>query len=159
MTYLLLLFLIIVANGSPILGHWVLKNRWTYPLDCGWTFFDGRPLLGPAKTFRGVLLAIFITMLFALLIGLSLETGFVISVAAMVGDSLASFTKRRLGMSSGSQALGLDQIPECLFPLLAVQQTYHLTLEGILTTVIAFVILELFLSRILFVFHLRKHPY
>ena len=159
MTYLLLLFLIIIANGSPILGHLVFKNRWTYPLDGGWTFFDGRPLFGSSKTIRGVVLSVLSTMLFAYFMSLSTETGFIISVGAMLGDVLASFTKRRLGMSSGSQALGLDQIPECLFPLLAVQQPYHLTLEGILATVIAFIVLELFLSRVLFVFHLRKHPY
>ena len=159
MIYLELLFLILVANGSPILGHVFLRHHWEYPLDSGWRFFDGHPLLGPSKTIRGVVLSILMTMLCASLIGLPARTGFVISVAAMLGDCLASFTKRRLGMKSESQALGLDQIPESLFPLMALQSTYHLELWGILLTVIGFLILELVLSRVLFFFNLRKHPY
>jgi len=159
MIYLQLLFLILVANGSPILGHVVLKNHWGCPLDFGWRFFDGHPLLGRSKTIRGVLLSILMTMLCASLIGLPTRTGFVVSVAAMLGDCLASFIKRRLGMKSESQAFGLDQIPESLFPLMALQSTSHLELWGILLTVGGFVVLELVLSRALFYFNLRKHPY
>jgi CDP-2,3-bis-(O-geranylgeranyl)-sn-glycerol synthase len=99
------------------------------------------------------------TMVCAPLIGVSARTGFVVSAVAMLGDCLASFTKRRLGKKSESQAFGLDQVPESLFPLLALQSTYHLKLWGILITVIAFVIIELVLSRVLFYFKLRKHPY
>jgi CDP-2,3-bis-(O-geranylgeranyl)-sn-glycerol synthase len=159
MMYFQFLFLILVANGAPLLGHVVLRNHWAYPLDFGLTFFDGNPLLGRSKTIRGVGLSIFMTMLCAPLIGVSARTGLVVSMAAMFGDCLASFSKRRFGMKSESQAFGLDQVPESLFPLLALQSTYPLELWGILFTVVAFVILELILSRVLFYFHLRKHPY
>jgi CDP-2,3-bis-(O-geranylgeranyl)-sn-glycerol synthase len=159
MMYLQLLFLILVANGTPVLAHVVFRNYWTYPLDFGWRFFDGHPCLGQSKTIRGVVLSLLITMVCALLIGVSARIGLVVSGAAMLGDSLASFTKRRLGLKSESQAFGLDQVPESLFPLLALQSTYHLEFWGILITVIAFVILELVLSRVLFYFKLRKHPY
>ncbi len=159
MMYLQLLLLILVANGAPVLGHVVLRNHWAYPLDFALRFFDGRPFLGPSKTIRGVVLSLLITVLCALLIGLSPQTGLVVSGAAMFGDCLASFTKRRLGIKPESQAFGLDQVPESLFPLLALQSIYHLEFWGILITVIAFVILELVLSRLLFYWHLRKHPY
>ena len=159
MIYLQILLLILVANGSPILGHVVLRTHWDYPLDFGWRFFDGHPLLGPSKTFRGVVLSLLMTMLFAPFIGLSTQTGLVISVTAMFGDCLASFAKRRMGRKPESQVFGLDQVPESLFPLIVLQWTYHLELRGIFLTVVGFIILELVLSRVLFYFNLRKHPY
>jgi hypothetical protein len=38
------------------------------------------------------------------------------------GAPLSSFIKRRLALVPSSQAIGLDQIPESLFPLLACRQ-------------------------------------
>src|SRR6478736_778738 len=38
---------------------------------------------------------------------------------AMAGDLFSSFVKRRLHLASSSMAIGLDHIPESLFPLLA----------------------------------------
>jgi CDP-diglyceride synthetase len=159
MIYVQLLFLILAANGAPILGHVVLRHYWAYPLDSGCRFVDGQPLLGSSKTIRGVVLSILITMLCAPLIGVSVRSALVVSGAAMLGDCLSSFTKRRLGLKPESQAFGLDQVPESLFPLLAVQSTYHLEFLGILYTVIAFVVLELVLSRVLYSIKVRKHPY
>ena len=83
MIYLQLLFLILVANGAPILGHVVLKSHLASPLDFGWKFFDGHPLFGPSKTIRGVALSIVMTMVCATLVGLSARTGLVVSGAAM----------------------------------------------------------------------------
>ena len=37
----------------------------------------------------------------------------------MTGDLFSSFIKRRFGSAPSSQALGLDQIPESLLPLVA----------------------------------------
>ena len=159
MIYLQLLFLILVANGAPVMGHVVLRNHWAYPLDFGWRFFDGCPILGRSKTLRGVVLSIIITVFCGPLIGLSARTWLVVSVAAMFGDCLTSFTKRRLGRKSESQVIGLDQVPESLFPLLAIRSTYHLEFLVILIMVIIFVILQLVLSRLVFYIHLRKHPY
>ena len=53
------------------------------------------------------------------LLGLTWQLGLVVGVAAMFGDACSSFIKRRLGMPSGAMALGLDHVPESLFPLIA----------------------------------------
>ena len=66
-----------------------------------------------------------------MVIGLPWNIGLVVAVWAMVGDCLSSFVKRRLKMPSSSMALGLDQIPESLLPLLGVWHQLSLTLEGI----------------------------
>jgi CDP-2,3-bis-(O-geranylgeranyl)-sn-glycerol synthase len=77
----------------------------------------------------------------------------------MLGDLTTSFIKRRLGLPPSSQALGLDQGLESLFPLLAVRSRLGLTAWDILAVVLAFFGLELLLSRLLFRAHLRDRPY
>jgi hypothetical protein len=157
--YLQLLVLISAANGAPLFGHTVLRQRWNFPLDAGVRFFDGRPLLGPSKTVRGVVLALLVTPLVALLLGLDAETGVIVAAFAMLGDVASSFTKRRLGLPSSSQAFGLDQVPESLFPLLAVQYRFALYYAEVVWLVAAFVVLELALSRVLYRLRLRDQPY
>ncbi|HEY8555141.1 MAG TPA: CDP-archaeol synthase [Burkholderiales bacterium] len=157
--HLKLLLLLGVANGAPILGHRILRQRFAQPLDGGARFLDGRPVFGPSKTLRGVALALGATPLAALVIGLDPYLGFVVGLYAMLGDLTSSFVKRRLGMPSSSQALGLDQIPESLFPLLAVRTTLGLAASEIVLLVAVFLILELAVSRVLFKLRLRDQPY
>lgn len=157
--HLKLLLLVGIANGAPLLGPKLLREWFSRPLDGGARFFDGRPILGPSKTIRGMLLALIITPLAGVALGFGAYTGLVVALFAMLGDLCSSFTKRRLGMPSSSQALGLDQIPEILFPLLAVRSRYDLDATEIALLVVVFVILELLLSRVLFKLRLRDQPY
>src|SRR5882724_4149014 len=113
------LALLALANGAPVLGKKIFGSRFSRPLDGGIAFVDGRPLFGPSKTIRGILLSLAATTLAAPLLGLDAATGAVAGAAAMAGDLFSSFVKRRLARKSSSQALGLDQLPESLFPLLA----------------------------------------
>jgi CDP-2,3-bis-(O-geranylgeranyl)-sn-glycerol synthase len=62
-------------------------------------------------------------------------------------------------MAPGSQALGLDQLPESLLPLLAVAGPLAISATEIMATVVTFFVLELLISRVLFRLRLRKHPY
>jgi len=154
-----ILFLLFVANGAPILLDKMLGDRYAWPLDGGRFFVDGRPLLGPSKTWRGVICAVLMTALAAEILGFSLALGVVAATGAMLGDLCSSFIKRRLGMRSSAMALGLDQIPEALFPLLLLRGTWELTNWDLLKLVIAFLVLELALSRILYRLDIRKQPY
>ncbi len=56
-------------------------------------------------------------------------------------------------------ALGLDQIPESLFPMLACRHLLSLSLLDIVLVVVAFFIVELLLSRLLYKLHIRDKPY
>lgn len=76
-----------------------------------------------------------------------MATGLVFSLVALLGDSVTSFIKRRLGLVAGGHAPGLDQVLESLLPLLVVQHRFDLVLSGILGVVIAFVILDLIFWR------------
>ncbi len=154
-----LLVLTTLANGTPIVAKKVCGAHFSFPLDGGTTFFDGRPLFGKSKTLRGILLSILLTAAGALVMGLDLTIGAKVAIAAMAGDLLSSFVKRRLNLPSSSQALGLDQVPESLFPILACRDALSLTIADIALGVGAFFVGELILSRFLFQVHLRDEPY
>ena len=154
-----LLVLITLANGIPIVAKQIFGPRFSFPLDAGTIFFDGRPLFGPSKTIRGILLSVLITTASAPLIGLDLTIGAVVAGAAMAGDLSSSFVKRRLNYPPSSQALGFDQVPESLFPMLACRDALSLTIADIALGVGIFFIGALILSRFLFRAHLRDEPY
>ena len=159
MIYLQLLFLIIVANGSPIIGRWMMSGYWEMPIDRGALFIDGRPILGTSKTYRGLVCSLIGTTLAGALVGLSLQVSLIVSALAMVGDCLSSFVKRRFGYPSGAKTLGLDQIPESLLPMLGMWTVLNLSALGLGLTVVVFVVVELVLSFIGYKLHIRKHPY
>lgn len=154
-----LLVLLTLANGSPLAATLVFRKRFSAPLDGGAKFFDGRPLLGPSKTIRGLLTAIVVTAAGALLLGLDVEIGLLVGATAMAGDLLSSFVKRRLGLAASSQATGLDQIPESLIPVLACWQAMALTALDVLAVCLIFFIGEVVLARLLFRLGLRDRPY
>ena len=151
--------LLTLANGAPVVAKKVLGARLALPLDAGARFFDGRPLLGPSKTIRGVVASVVTTALVAPLLGLSLAVGGLVAALAMIGDLFSSFVKRRLKFPSSSQAIGLDQVPESLLPLLVCQETLSLTAIDVAIGVGVFVVGELILSRLLYDLHFRDEPY
>jgi len=153
------LLLLGVANGTPIFATRFFGKHLNAPLDGGLKFPDGRPLFGPSKTVRGLVLSVACTTLAALLLGLEWITGAGLASASMFGDLLSSFSKRRLGLRAHSQAFGLDQVPESLLPLLLLQQHLGLGYGDIVIIVLAFIALELLLSRLLFRLHIRDRPY
>lgn len=154
-----LLLLLGVANSAPIAARRLLADRWAAPLDGGLNFVDGRPLLGPGKTIRGVAVAVVATALASWALGMSPQVGALLGAVSMAGDALASFVKRRLGVAPSGRATGLDQVPESLLPLLAVQGMLDLSAVQILAVTIAFFILEIPLARWAFRLGLRERPY
>jgi CDP-diglyceride synthetase len=154
-----LLAMMTLANGTPIVAKKIFGPRFSFPLDAGATFIDGQPLFGKSKTIRGIFLSILITTVTAPLIGLDLSIGAIVAVAALGGDLFSSFVKRRLRLPPSSQALGLDQVPESLFPMLACRDALSLTIPDIALGVGVFFVGELILSRLLFQAHLRDEPY
>jgi hypothetical protein len=120
-----LLVLLTLANGTPIVAKKILGPRFSFPVDAGINFRDRRPLFGPSKTIRGIVVSILVTTAAAPLLGLDFGVGATVAVAAMAGDLISSFVKRRLNFPSSSQALGLDQIPESLLPMLACRSAFR----------------------------------
>jgi len=153
------LILVFVANGAPVLAKTALGGWGARPLDFDARFIDGRPLFGRSKTIRGILVSLLATALVAPLLGLSWRVGALAAAAAMAGDLLSSFIKRRLGMEPESMALGLDQTPECLFPLLACRTVLGLSATDVAAATALFLAGELMLSRALYALKIRDRPY
>jgi CDP-diglyceride synthetase len=153
------LLLLGFANGAPVLARKLLQDRLAAPLDAGIMLPDGQPLFGASKTVRGLMASVAATTLAAVLFGLPWYTGVAFAVASLGGDLVSSFLKRRLGLELHAQAFALDQIPEALFPMLLLQTTLDLSATDIAVTIVAFIILELLLSRLLFRLNIRDRPY
>ncbi len=154
-----LMVLLAVANGTPVIAKKIFGDAFGSPLDGGSLLADGRPLFGSSKTLRGIVLAVLVAMACSALLGLGWKPGALLGGVAMAGDLFSSFVKRRLGLPPSSMALGLDQIPESLFPLLACRLLLPLTWLDIGVAVVLFFVGELVLSRILFKLHVRDRPY
>jgi hypothetical protein len=158
--YCQLMMLLLVANGAPVILQRVLKERWAWPVDGGRVMLlDGRRWLGRSITWRGLVSAVLATGLAAVIMNLPFSIGLVAGAWAMAGDLLSSFIKRRLNLAPGDMALGLDQIPESLLPLLAIAGEARLEASAIASLVLVFIGLELLLSRLLYALEIRERPY
>jgi hypothetical protein len=154
-----LLILLVVANGSAVLAKKLLGVAFGRPLDGGALFVDRQPIFGPSKTIRGVVVSVLATSISAALMGLGWEVGTLIATFAMAGDLFSSFVKRRLHLAPSSMAIGLDHIPESLFPLLASRLLLPLSTLDIVAGVTIFVVGALILSPLLFKLNLRDEPH
>lgn len=144
-----LLLLLLVANGTPVLAGALLREHWNRPLDGGHICRDGRRLLGDAKTVRGLLASLLATVAFAAMFGFAWWYGALFSGLAMLGDTASSYVKRRRGYASSCARPLLDQVPESLLPLLALQPLTGAGSEELAVAAIAFFVLDLLLSRLI----------
>jgi CDP-2,3-bis-(O-geranylgeranyl)-sn-glycerol synthase len=76
----------------------------------------------------------------------------------MCGDLMSSFMKRRLGIKSGDSALGLDQSLEALTPAIMLRTPFAFQIKEIVIVVLAFFLLEICLSRLLYRLRIRDRP-
>jgi CDP-diglyceride synthetase len=153
------LFLLAMANGAPVIGKRILGDKMAFPIDGGLMLSDGQPLFGKSKTIRGVVLALVVTTMLAPLVDLEFMKGAMVSAAAMIGDLLSSFLKRRLKIPPSGMTIGLDQIPEALLPALVVRCALPLTSWDIAAIVSIFFVADLLFSRIFFALKIRDQPY
>ena len=154
-----LIALITVANSAPLVARHVLGDVWQQPIDMGLVLRDERRLFGRSKTWRGMLAACLACALVAPLLGLSWWLGIQVGALAMLGDLVASFIKRRLGLAAGARAPRLDSIPEALLPALALRSTLALSWLDVALVVLAFVVLVRVVSPLLHALRLRARPW
>jgi CDP-diglyceride synthetase len=153
------LVLISAANSAPVVAKRFLGPRFDRPIDGGIILSDGNALLGKSKTWRGLAAAVFLSSLVAPILGLPWHAGALTALAAMAGDCLSSFVKRRLGLVSSSRALGLDQIPESLISAWVCSFYLPMGIADIALVVALFFAGEVVLSRLFFFLGLRDRPY
>ena len=143
-----LVLLLVISNATPVILSLLAGRRWNRPLDGNRLFLDQRPLLGPSKTIRGVLGSVVVTALLAPLFSLTALEGAAFALLAMTGDLCSSFIKRRLGIASSRSVPFLDQLPETVLPLWAMQAVLGAGTNEMLAAVALFIVLDLLLSRL-----------
>lgn len=154
-----IVFLLLVANGSPILAECLLRKKLSIALDTGLLFTDGQPIFGTSKTVRGIAASIIGTAVAALVIGQSPAIGLVLGTAAMIGDLASSFMKRRLRLAPTSRSTGLDYVPEALLPALVLAAISDLAAADVVAITAIFVLSAIIISPVLHTFGIRKQPY
>jgi CDP-archaeol synthase len=155
----IVLALLAIANSAPVIARNFLAEVAAWPIDFGWTFVDGQPLFGRAKTIRGLVVAVALAACAAPMTGLSWRIGAATAGASMAGDLLSSFVKRRLRLAPSSMAPVLDQLPESLFGALAASCGLPLGPRDIIVCVAIFCIGQMIVSRIAYALGLRNEPY
>ncbi|MBS0299959.1 MAG: CDP-archaeol synthase [Proteobacteria bacterium] len=154
--FIQLLLLIIIANGAPVLARMIFGNNLDLPVDCGVALPDGNPLFGSAKTWRGIVAALLMTSVAAVLLNYPLIIGFLIASYAVAGDLSSSFIKRRLSMMPSSKAPILDQVPESLLPAFMLMRTFALELPSILLLSFVFLIIDIVMTYMLYHWRVLK---
>lgn len=122
---LLVLFIIrvsLIAIPLYLCNSLALVFGGKHPIDFGKNFFDGKPLLGKGKTFKGTFSGVFFAFLGVLILSTVfpqvnaimatdyLAFGTLLAVGAVFGDFVGSFLKRRLGIARGKSVFLLDQL-------------------------------------------------
>jgi CDP-2,3-bis-(O-geranylgeranyl)-sn-glycerol synthase len=156
---ILILLLLGWSNFLPILGRAVLEERLSVPLDMGYKWIDGRYLLGPHKTWRGIIISVIGTGLAGYFTPFGLVLGLKLAICSMSGDLISSFAKRRMGLKSGSKAFLLDQGLESFLPLWLLKDSLFICRTEIILIISSFALLEIGLSPFLYRLHIRRSPH
>lgn len=151
--------MLVLANGTPVVAARLLKRRWTAPVDGGRCWCDGRPVFGQSKTWRGLVTGALACALFSVLTGLGFLFGLVFGGLGLAGDLLSSFIKRRLGLASSARALGLDQVPEALVPMLFAFWWLPVNAGVVIAVVVLFTLANILASPLLYRLGIRRQPH
>ena len=96
---------------------------------------------------------------FALFPGLGFLFGLLFGLLGLAGDMLTSFIKRRRGLASSARAIGLDQIPEALLPMLLAMAWLPVSFWVVLIVVVLFTLSNIFGSPLLYRLGIRRQPH
>jgi len=96
------------ANAIPVI------TGGGYPIDFGKKFFDGKPILGKNKTFKGffsgLIIGTAVGFVESTFFGYHVLFGLLLSLGALFGDLTGAFVKRRLGLAPGDLLPVIDQV-------------------------------------------------
>ncbi|WP_372966402.1 CDP-archaeol synthase [Marinobacter sp.] len=151
--------LLVLANGAPVVMARLFRDCGNWPVDAGQLWTDGRPLLGPSKTWRGIVSGTLCCLLFAAWVGLGWVFGAVFGALSLLGDLISSFIKRRMGMRSSARALWLDQLPEAGLPMLMAWLWLSLPLWEVVAITLLFALSNMLFSPLLYRLGVRAQPH
>ncbi|MGI0141877.1 MAG: CDP-2,3-bis-(O-geranylgeranyl)-sn-glycerol synthase [Candidatus Micrarchaeales archaeon] len=146
-----------VSNGAPVLFG---GGR---AIDAG-KKIRGKRIFGDNKTVRGLIAGLLVGGLIAfgesMFLPYLLVIGIASSFGAHFGDLLGSFIKRRLGLSSGHNFMGMDQYFFVIFAIIFALPFGHApTIYGIIFILIITGALHIFTNAIAHKWKLKSVPW
>jgi len=142
------LVLLVAANATPWIVGRALGDRWSTPLDLGIVLPDGERMFGSHKTWRGFLAGAVVCALAAKALGISALLGLSFGVLSLLGDAASSAFKRRAHWPPGREVPVIDQLPECLLPIVVLAQPLDLDWNAGIWGATLFVLFDLAATRI-----------
>jgi len=163
-----------MSNMAPVFMRRAFRFM-AAPLDFNKTI-KGKPILGKNKTFRGVFFGTLFGILMALLqfyiyryeffrqlsffdYSNWLLFGFLMGFGTIIGDSIKSFFKRRMGVEPGQRFMPFDQIDFVLGGLIFVMPVFDLTLKIFITSLVMSFLLHILSVHLAFYFHIRNEKW
>jgi CDP-2,3-bis-(O-geranylgeranyl)-sn-glycerol synthase len=155
-----------IANAAPVIGYKIF-GKFNAPMDFG-KKLGGKPILGPGKTWGGLLFGLFAGTLAGLVQTffqpqsfpmMSTHLALLLSAGALTGDAFGSFIKRRFGFERGKSIPGLDQLGFLIFALVFVYPLAKLSLLQIAFLFVVTPVLHVGTNIIAFLLKLKKEWY
>ncbi len=147
------------ANGIPVIFGGGI------PLDFGKKFFDGKPIFGKNKTFRGffsgLVVGTAIGFVESAFFNYPSTFGLFLSLGALFGDLAGAFAKRRLGLCPGDLLPVVDQVDFIIGAVLFSLPIYLQTLswELVITALIVTPPIHLLTNFAAYKLGLKSNPW
>lgn len=156
------------SNVAPILAKRIpLLRHWKTPLDGG-AKYRGKRILGPNKSWRGLITGILAgglvgLVLYPLITDVSSSVehfiiGATIGFGALLGDAIESFFKRQRGVKSGDSWLLFDQLDYVIGALLFGSLFIRLSLADYAAVVFFYFFGHLIMTYVGFLLGLKDKP-
>ncbi|HLE75573.1 MAG TPA: CDP-2,3-bis-(O-geranylgeranyl)-sn-glycerol synthase [Candidatus Bathyarchaeia archaeon] len=149
------------ANAAPVI---VGGGR---PLDLGKNFFDGKPIFGKNKTFRGfffglaigVMVGLAESLVFNYPVPFSILFSVLSPLGALMGDLAGAFLKRRLGIAPGGLLPIIDQIDFAIGAILFSLPLAMMYWELAIAVIIITAPIHLFTNFLAYKLKLKNNPW
>ena len=159
-----------IANMAPVLSRPWFKHL-AIPIDNN-RWWQGQPLFGNHKTWRGILVGIAAAIFVALLQSILTPTtqyanyerawlliGIAMGLGALGGDLIKSFFKRRQGFPPGARWIPWDQIDFVIGALIFITPLVHITLTNEITILIGSFLGHVVVNRIGYLLEIKETPW
>lgn len=146
-----------IANGTAI-----VFGGGKIPIDF-WLEYKGKRILGDGKTWSGFFSGIFFGWSSGVVIGYFLNDadwnvlGFLLAFGAIMGDTIKSFIKRRVGIESGKPLLIFDQLDFVIGAIVFSSWFYFPGWETTIFLIIITPILHFGLNQIAYLLKFKKY--
>lgn len=146
------------ANAVPVLAGGGLA------IDFGKSMWDGRPIFGKNKTFRGFFAGLIVGTVAgvaeSLIFNYPVAFGLMLSLGALFGDLVGAFVKRRLDVPPGGLLPVVDQVDFILGAILfSLPLSMVLSWESVVTVLIITPPIHLLTNFVAYKLRLKSNPW